>query len=197
MSDLPRKYKPLTSWDYFGLTILYSIPVLGFILLLVHSFSQKNINRRNFARSFWCWLVALLCVLALFVGISYATGNETVVQDLLDAAPELSLPFGSGSGSGSYETIYEDYTLQMRELTPQLIEEYDALAAEVGEEAALEQSTERLREISVEGEAAMADYWMNARHSSHEEYVEWVEKLSAVLEEECETLSEAVGQAAG
>lgn len=48
------KYKPLSPWAYFGYNILFSIPVIGFILLIVFSFSNDNINRRNYARSFFC-----------------------------------------------------------------------------------------------------------------------------------------------
>ena len=29
------KYKPLSPWAYFGYNILFSIPVIGFILLIV------------------------------------------------------------------------------------------------------------------------------------------------------------------
>lgn len=32
------KYKPLSPWAYFGYNILFSIPVIGFILLIVFSF---------------------------------------------------------------------------------------------------------------------------------------------------------------
>ena len=43
------KYKPLSPWAYFGYNILFSIPIIGFILLIVFSFSNDNINRRNYA----------------------------------------------------------------------------------------------------------------------------------------------------
>ena len=44
-------YKPLSPWAYYGYNILFSIPVIGFILLIVFSFSNDNINIRNNARS--------------------------------------------------------------------------------------------------------------------------------------------------
>lgn len=62
--DLPAKYRPLGAWAYFGYSLLFSIPLVGFILLIVFSFSDDNINRRNFARSYWC---ALIVALILFV----------------------------------------------------------------------------------------------------------------------------------
>ena len=50
--NLPYEYKPISMWGYFGYEILFSIPFIGFILLLVFSFGgTKNINIRNFARS--------------------------------------------------------------------------------------------------------------------------------------------------
>ena len=53
-NNLPSQYRPLGAWAYFGYMILFSIPVIGFILLIVFSFNNSNINRRNFARSYWC-----------------------------------------------------------------------------------------------------------------------------------------------
>ncbi len=74
-SDLPEQYKPIKAWGYFGYTLLFSIPVVGLIFLIVFSCSRANINRRNFARSFWCWLIivaVLLVVLLILVAAGYA-----------------------------------------------------------------------------------------------------------------------------
>ena len=35
---IPEDYKPISMWGYFGHEILFSIPLVGFILLLVFSF---------------------------------------------------------------------------------------------------------------------------------------------------------------
>ena len=73
---IPEENKPLSPWAYFGLQILFAIPVIGFIFLIVFSCSSGNINRRNFARSYWCAfiIVAILaivvCVLAALFGMS-------------------------------------------------------------------------------------------------------------------------------
>lgn len=64
---LPAQYRPLGAWAYFGLTLLFSIPVVGFIFLIVFSCSRANINRRNFARSYWCWLIIALAICLIFV----------------------------------------------------------------------------------------------------------------------------------
>ncbi len=57
-TNIPEEYKPITMWGYFGYEILFSIPCIGLVLLLVFSFGgTKNINLRNFARSYFCFLI--------------------------------------------------------------------------------------------------------------------------------------------
>ena len=51
---LPEAYRPLSPWAYFGLSILYSVPVIGWIFLIAHALESRNINKRNYARSFFC-----------------------------------------------------------------------------------------------------------------------------------------------
>ncbi len=72
ISQLPEKYRPLGAWAYFGYGLLFSIPLVGFILLIVFSCSQANINRRNFARSYFCVyaLAAIVVVILLLTGVS-------------------------------------------------------------------------------------------------------------------------------
>lgn len=50
IEKLPYKYRPMSAWGYFGYSLLFLIPVAGFIFLLVFSLSNVNINRRCFAR---------------------------------------------------------------------------------------------------------------------------------------------------
>ena len=66
--ELPEENRPLSAWAYFGYRILFMIPVIGFILLIVFSFAGRNVNRKNFARSYW-WelLVVVAILLILFV----------------------------------------------------------------------------------------------------------------------------------
>lgn len=63
--SIPSQYEPISSWGYVGYTILFSIPFIGFILLIVFALSNDNINRRNFARSYFCTI--LLVVIAFIV----------------------------------------------------------------------------------------------------------------------------------
>ena len=64
INQLPDKYRPMTAWGYWGLTILYSIPILGTLCLIIHALDGSNINRRSFARSYFC--TALLVVILIF-----------------------------------------------------------------------------------------------------------------------------------
>ncbi len=69
--NIPSNYKPLSAWAYFGYQLLFAIPFVGFILLIVFSFNNDNINRRNFARSYFCvyLLVAIIFVIFFALGI--------------------------------------------------------------------------------------------------------------------------------
>jgi len=63
--SVPSEYKPITAWGYVGYTILYSIPLLGTIILIVNAIGANNINVRNYSRSFFCTL--LLAIIAIIV----------------------------------------------------------------------------------------------------------------------------------
>ena len=79
---IPEEYQPLSPWAYFGLQILYGIPVVGFIFLLIHTFSSANLNRRSFARSYWCALILVAVVAIVVAVIAVTTGLLlTPVQD--------------------------------------------------------------------------------------------------------------------
>lgn len=72
---IPIQYKPIGPWGYFGLSFLFAIPVIGFIFLLIFTFNKKNINRRNFARSYWCALLVLIILFLVCFTVAAATGN--------------------------------------------------------------------------------------------------------------------------
>ena len=77
---IPKEYKPISPWGYIGWNFLFAIPIFGFILLLVFSFSKSNLNRRNYARSYWCALliVILLLVVAVIVAVATGTADELI-----------------------------------------------------------------------------------------------------------------------
>ena len=67
---------PLSPWTYFGLELLYSIPIIGVLFLIVHDIGASNINKRNFARSYFC----LLVIIAILFVLLFLTGS---LSDLL------------------------------------------------------------------------------------------------------------------
>lgn len=77
-NNIPNEYKPLSAWAYFGYNLLFAIPLVGFIMLIVFSFDSSNINRRNYARSFFCaYLIALIIgvIVAILFTVLGVTAN--------------------------------------------------------------------------------------------------------------------------
>lgn len=70
-NEVKAEYKPISAWGYVGYQLLFSIPLIGFIFLLVFALGgTNNINVRNYARSFFCvFLIGL--VISIFVGIIF------------------------------------------------------------------------------------------------------------------------------
>lgn len=61
---IPSEYTPITMWGYFGYQILFSIPVLGWIFVIIFALTAANRNLRNFARSQFClWIIWLVVIL--------------------------------------------------------------------------------------------------------------------------------------
>ena len=61
------EYKPISMWGYFGYEILFSIPIVGFIVLIVLSINGKNQNVKNFARSYFCFTIIVLILLVILL----------------------------------------------------------------------------------------------------------------------------------
>lgn len=73
-----EQYRPLSPWAYFGYQILFAIPLIGFICLIVFALSSSNINRRNFARSYFCVLVLAIVIIVIIAvaggGLAFFSG---------------------------------------------------------------------------------------------------------------------------
>ena len=73
---LPDEYKPISMWGYFGYEILFSIPIVGFIVLIVLSINGKNQNVKNFARSYFCFtIIVLILLVILLVSVAGASAS--------------------------------------------------------------------------------------------------------------------------
>lgn len=66
---LPQELRPLGAWAYFGYGLLFGIPIVGIIFAIVFACGgAKNINLRNYARSFFCsMLVSFILIIILNV----------------------------------------------------------------------------------------------------------------------------------
>ena len=68
--NIPEEYKPISMWGYFGYEILFSLPIIGIILLIVFSLGgTKNINLINFARSYFCIIIIISIVLIILLSV--------------------------------------------------------------------------------------------------------------------------------
>lgn len=52
-----NQYRLLSPWAYVGYGILFTLPVIGWILAIVFALNDDNLNRRNFARGYWCMVL--------------------------------------------------------------------------------------------------------------------------------------------
>lgn len=84
-NSIPVEYKPISMWGYFGYEILFSIPCLGFILLCVFAFGgTQNKNLKNFARSYFCFLIVFAILFAIILlitgGLAFLGASSNVVS---------------------------------------------------------------------------------------------------------------------
>jgi hypothetical protein len=76
---IPEEYRPISMWGYFGYEILFSIPVVGFICLIIFALGAKNVNKKNFARSYFCYTIICFLVFAIVFAIAFFTGAVQTV----------------------------------------------------------------------------------------------------------------------
>lgn len=78
--NIPEEYRPISMWGYFGYELLFSIPCIGFIILCVFALGgTRNINLKNFARSYFCLLIiGLILGLIIFLLVFIIGGFNTI-----------------------------------------------------------------------------------------------------------------------
>ena len=97
--NIPSEYKPISMWGYFGYEILFSIPCIGLILLCVFSFGgTTNVNLKNFARSYFCFLIIVLVLITIIFALFIATGAFATGSSGFDG-------FNSGTVGNSTHTV--------------------------------------------------------------------------------------------
>jgi len=85
------RYKVHTVWGYIGNMIVLSIPLVGFIMALVWSFSGSvNLNRRNFARAYLILMVIGIVISAAIALVWYFIiwpAIMSVLQEYINQLP--------------------------------------------------------------------------------------------------------------
>ena len=77
---IPASYKPISAWGYFGYRLLYSIPIIGWIFLIVHALAASNVNVRRHARSYFCSFLLVVLIIAAITALVLVTGIFTEVD---------------------------------------------------------------------------------------------------------------------
>ena len=122
LQHLPEAYRPLSPWSYFGLGILYSLPLVGWIFLIVHAIGSTNLNRRNYARSYFCVYVLAIILIAVLA----VTGALSGLTQSLGAAAHLI----HGSSDSRFSITYAVKEISQQEIKSVgfLSASYDELA---------------------------------------------------------------------
>ncbi len=76
-----RRFAPVSTGAFFGYKLLYGIPVIGWILCAVFSFTEKNVNKRNFARATLIGLIISL-VITCVIGFAVVKVAEMVIEQV-------------------------------------------------------------------------------------------------------------------
>jgi len=78
---IPAEYNPISPWGYLGWNLLFGIPCVGFIIMLIFALGgTRNINLKNYARSFFCIMLIILiltiimAIICVISGVSLADG---------------------------------------------------------------------------------------------------------------------------
>lgn len=72
---LPPQFKPIGAWAYFGLTLVFGIPILGKIIALIVGIAATNRNIKSFARSFFCMLIIEIVVFLILMACGINLAN--------------------------------------------------------------------------------------------------------------------------
>ena len=69
-NNLPEEFKPISPWGYLGYNLLFSIPLIGLIMLCVYAFGgTSKVNLRNYARSYFC-IILIYIIVILFISLN-------------------------------------------------------------------------------------------------------------------------------
>ena len=94
----PTLYPAVGTGTYFGLMLLFALPVVGFILCIVMCFAPKNKSLKSFAGATLIWMVIGLVLTGLTVALfSLLAGSVTSFFE--NITEEVSVPLQEMFGS--------------------------------------------------------------------------------------------------
>ena len=94
---------------YFGLMLLFALPIIGFIACIIMAFAPKNKNIKHFARAMLIWTVIAVVLLGILVAVISLLTNSLMdyINQLTDG--QFS-DFGDLFGQlGDLEGIMDQY----------------------------------------------------------------------------------------
>ena len=88
---IPASHKPIRAWGYVGYHILFSIPVIGWLIWLIKAIGAKNKNVRSYARSYLCWVVLglIIAVVVALAGVIINFAAPELLEQILDPLKEM------------------------------------------------------------------------------------------------------------
>ena len=90
---------------YFGMMLLFALPVIGWIACIIMAFAPKNENVRHFARANLIWLIIALLIAGL---LSLAV--SALVEFVTPYIEQINAGDFSGLGDlGEYAEIFEQF----------------------------------------------------------------------------------------
>ncbi len=100
---------------FFGLMILFALPIIGFIAAIVFSFAPKNKNIKNFARATLVWMVVGIVIIGLLLALFsiMAASVLNFIQNLIDEYTyeydiDSNVTYDGGTTDRNANTVYGD-----------------------------------------------------------------------------------------
>ncbi len=89
--ELPAKYRPMGAWGYFWYTILFSIPVIGWICMISTAIASRNVARRSYARCYFIgFLIVLIAAIAIVIAGACMGGIDVLWNKILELLPTVA-----------------------------------------------------------------------------------------------------------
>ena len=90
--DYGYGFKPISAWGYVGYSLLWAIPVVGWIFWLCAAIGANNRNVRNYARSYVCNLILSIALSAIIVGALFILDATNILPlDALIKSVEVAI----------------------------------------------------------------------------------------------------------